>query len=238
MNQKLRRPKRAPIVKEFDKEAWEPKTLLGKDVKAGVYETMDDVFKSGRKIMEPEIIDCLIPDLKTKTIDVKKTTRVTRAGRHFSFRVTVVVGDQNGYVGVGTGKNIEKFTAQEKAALNAKLNLVQVRRGCGSWECNCEKKHSVPYNTNGQCASLRVTLLPAPNGVGLTVSDTIKPVLELAGIKDVWSKTRGATDTKLNFVRATIDALENISKLKINKKEVLEAEKPKETSKESEEDEE
>jgi small subunit ribosomal protein S5 len=238
MNSKFRRPKRTPIVKEFDKEAWQPKTLLGKDVKAGVYETIEDVFKSGKKIMEPEIIDCLIPNLKTKTIDVKKTTRVTRAGRHFSFRVTVVVGDQNGFVGVGTGKNIEKITAQEKAILNAKLNLVHVKRGCGSWECNCDKKHSVPYNTFGQCASLRVTLLPAPNGVGLTVSDTIKPVLELAGIKDVWSKTRGATDTKLNFVRATISALGNISKLKVNQKEVLKKETPKEDSKESDEDEE
>jgi len=219
MNAKFKPTRRKPIVKEFDKEAWLPKTQLGKDVKAGVYETIDDVFKSGKKILEPEIIDCLITNLKSKTIDVKKTTRVTRAGRHFSFRVTVVVGDENGHVGVGTGKNIEKFTAQEKANLNAKLNLISVRRGCGSWECNCSKKHSVPYNTFGDCASLRVTLLPAPNGVGLTVSDTIKPVLELAGIVDVWSKTRGATDTKLNFVRATIDALDNISKLKVHNKE-------------------
>ncbi len=234
MSAKFRRPKRKPIEKEFDKEAWQPKTLLGKDVKAGVYETIDDVFASGKKIMESEIIDCLITNLEKRTIDVKKTTRVTRAGRHFSFRVTVVVGDKNGHVGVGTGKNLEKFTAQEKAVLNAKLNLIKVKRGCGSWECNCDKKHSVPYNTTGSCASLRVTLLPAPNGVGLTISDTIKPVLELAGVTDVWSKTKGATDTKLNFVRATIDALDNISKLKTHKK-IIKEEPSEEVSEEKEE---
>ncbi len=238
MSQKFRRPKRKPIIKEFDKEAWQPKTQLGKDVKAGVYETIDDVIKSGKKIMESEIIDCLIPNLKEKTIDVKKTTRVTRAGRHFSFRVTVVVGDGNGHVGVGTGKNLEKFTAQEKATLSAKLNMVSVRRGCGSWECNCEKQHSVPYNTSGDCASLRVLLLPAPNGVGLTVSDTIKPVLELAGIKDVWSKTKGATDTKLNFVRATIKALENISKLKVREQQIVKPVEEKKKELDDQEDEE
>ncbi len=228
MSAKFNKPKRKPIKEEFDKEAWQPKTELGNAVKAGEYETIDDVFESGKRIMEAEIIDCLIPNLNTRTIDVKKTVRVTRAGRHFAFRVTVVIGDQNGHVGVGTGKNIEKFTAQKKAILNAKLNLVQVRRGCGSWECNCEKQHSIPYSTSGRSASLRVNLLPAPNGVGLTVSDTIKPVLELAGIKDVWSKTKGATDTKLNFVRATIDALEKISKLKTHSKKEEEKEEPEE----------
>jgi len=211
-----RRKKKPRFV--FDKEAWQPKTKIGKLVKSGAVSSLEELFLSGHKIMEPEIVDFFIDDLSTKVIDVRKTTRVTRAGRNFSFRITTIVGDKNGHVGVGTGKNIERFVAQEKALQNAKLHLVKVKRGCGSWECNCSKNHSVPFKTIGKCASLRVELLPAPNGVGLAVSDTIKPVLELAGISDVWSKTRGATDTKLNFVRATIDALMNLSKLKYREK--------------------
>lgn len=200
--------------KAFDKDLWLPKTELGKRVKAGEISSIDEVFKLGKKIMEPEIVDCFISDLQMKVIDVKKTTRVTRAGRHFSFRVSVIIGDENGHIGVGTGKNIERIVAQQKAIKDAKLNLVPIKRGCGSWECNCSKKHSVPYKIIGKCSSLRVELLPAPNGIGLAASDTIKPVLSLVGIKDVWSNTKGATDTKLNFVRATIDALYKISELK------------------------
>ncbi len=209
-------PRRREREKEklFDKDQWQPKTELGKRVKAGEISSLDEVFKFGKRIMEPEIIDFFIPDLQMKVIDVKKTARVTRAGRHFSFRVSVIVGDSNGHIGVGTGKNIERIEAQQKAIKDAKLNLVPIRRGCGSWECNCSKQHSIPYKIVGKCASLRVELLPAPNGIGLAVSDTIKPVLALAGIKDIWSNTRGATDTKLNFVRATVDALYKISELK------------------------
>lgn len=207
-----RREKRPEAV--FDKEAWMPKTELGKKVKSGQISSIDEIFKSGKKIMEAEIIDCLFPDLQVKTVDIKKTTRVTRAGRHFSFRVSVIVGDGNGHIGVGTGKNIERITAQQKAVKNAKLNIVPIKRGCGSWECNCTKKHSIPFKTVGKSASLRVELLPAPNGVGLAVSDTIKPVLQIAGIVDIWSSTRGSTDTKLNFVRATVKALENLSSFK------------------------
>jgi len=200
--------------KVFDKDAWIPKTELGKRVKSGEISSLDDLFKLGKKIMEPEIIDYFVPDLQMKVIDVKKTTRVTRAGRHFSFRVSVIIGDGNGHIGVGTGKNIERIIAQQKAIKDAKLNMVPIKRGCGSWECNCSKKHSVPYKITGKCSSLRVELLPAPNGIGLAVSDTIKPVFALVGIKDLWSNTRGATDTKLNFVRATVDALYKISELK------------------------
>jgi small subunit ribosomal protein S5 len=221
------KPRRREKEKEkvFDKDLWTPKTELGRKVKAGEVSSLDEVFKFGKKIMEPEIIDCFVPDLQMKVIDVKKTTRVTRAGRHFSFRVSVIVGDENGHIGVGTGKNIERIIAQQKAIKDAKLNLVPIKRGCGSWECNCSKRHSVPYKVTGNCASLRVELLPAPNGIGLAVSDTIKPVISLAGIKDVWSSTRGATDTKLNFVRATIDALYKISELKSRDQDAIVEEK-------------
>ncbi|NCP72394.1 30S ribosomal protein S5 [archaeon] len=199
--------------KVFNKDLWNPKTKLGQKVKSGEISSLKDALRYG-KIMESEIVDCILPEIKHKIVDIKKTTRVTRAGRHFSFRVTAIVGDSNGHIGIGSAKDIERFNAQEKAIQKAKLNMVVVKRGSGSWESNTYDDNSVPYRIVGKCASLRVELLPAPKGVGLAVSDSIKPVLELAGITNVWSKTRGATDTKLNFVKATIDALHNLSKLK------------------------
>jgi len=219
-NRRGRRPRVARSLNpDFDRDSWVPKTELGKKVKSGELTNLDDVFLFG-KIMETGIIDFLIPDIKIKIIDVKKTTRMTRAGRHFAYRVSAIVGDGNGHIGIGTGKGIERMDAQTKSIQNAKLNMVSVKRGSGSWESNTDDDNSIPFMTVGKCSSLRVTLLPAPKGVGLAVSDTIKPVFELVGIANVWSKTRGATDTRLNFVRATIDALNNLNKLKVlDKKE-------------------
>jgi len=212
-NKRGPRRDRTPREPVFDKELWTPKTILGKKVKAGEITSLEDAIKFGN-IMEASIVDFLLPDLKHRIVDVKKTTRVTRAGRHFSFRVTAIVGDGNGHIGIAAAKNIERFNAQEKAIQKAKLNMISVKRGSGSWESNTYDDNSVPYRIVGKCSSLRVELLPAPKGIGLAVSDSIKPVLELAGITNVWSKTRGATDTKLNFVKAAIDALHNLSKLK------------------------
>ncbi|HOD89741.1 MAG TPA: 30S ribosomal protein S5 [archaeon] len=200
----------------FDRDAWIPKTELGRKVKSGEISTLDEALKGGQ-LLEPEIIDFLLPEPLIKVVDVKKTTRITRAGRNYSFRVSAIVGDGNGHIGIGSGKAIEKLTAQEKAIQNAKLNMIYVKRGCGSWECNCSVEHSIPYKVVGKCASLRVELIPAPRGLGLAASNTIKPVFQLVGIQDIWSKTMGATDTDLNFIIATIDALHNLSKTKFQK---------------------
>jgi len=210
---KRKRTEKTYKDKVFNKDLWTPKTKLGHKVKNGEITSLKDALKTG-KIMESQIVDCILPEIKHKIVDVKKTTRITRAGRHFSFRVTAIVGDSNGHIGIGSAKDTERFNAQEKAIQRAKLHMVVVKRGSGSWESNTYDDNSVPYRIVGKCSSLRVELLPAPKGVGLAVSDSIKPVLELAGITNVWSKTRGATDTKLNFVKATVDALHNLSKLK------------------------
>jgi small subunit ribosomal protein S5 len=196
-------------------EKWVPKTELGKKVQNGDFKTLDQVFDSNLPLMEPEIVDTLT-QLEESVMDVAKTTRVVRAGRKFSFRVTVLVGNKNGYVGVGTAKDKEKWPAVRKAARNAKLHLVKIGRGCGSWECVCNTHHTVPFKVTGKDASVRVTLMPAPRGIGLAVGDNIKEVFKFAGISDVWSKTLGNTRTKLNFVRAAIDALRQTRKAKLS----------------------
>ncbi|MBI4052575.1 MAG: 30S ribosomal protein S5 [Candidatus Diapherotrites archaeon] len=200
--------------KERMLESWIPKTDLGKRVKAGGIKTLEEIFASNAKILEPEIVDSLI-SLEEKMVEVKKTARVVRAGRKFSFRVTVLVGDRNKFVGVGTAKDVEKWPAARKAARVAKLNLVEVRRGSGSWEAaTTTDDNSVPFKVEGKGASVRVALLPAPKGIGLVAGNNIKDVLVFAGIRDVWCKTKGNSSTMLNFIRAAIDALSQTTKMK------------------------
>jgi small subunit ribosomal protein S5 len=151
-------------------------------------------------------------------IQVARTTRVTRAGRKYSYRAEILVGNRNGYVGVGMGKDADRFPAINKAKRMAKLNLVRVYRGSGSWEEQpTEDKHSVPFKVEGKSGSVRVILMPAPKGTGLAVGKAIKPVLELAGIKNCWGRTKGRSTIWLNFAQAAVDALSQTGKMKASK---------------------
>ena len=195
---------------------WVPKTEAGKKVRAGEITSLDDFFSKGYKILEPQIVDVLVPELNEKMVDFKKTTRVTRQGRNFSFRAAVLIGDGESYIGIGTAKDKEKFPAINKATRNAKLKIKKIRKGCGSWECRCKAQHSVPFNVEGRSSSVKVKLLPAPKGIGLVVGDNIKEVMKFAGLKDVWSKTRGNTASTLDFVQAAVDALVSTNRVRIS----------------------
>jgi small subunit ribosomal protein S5 len=190
-------------------EEWVPRTRIGKMVKEGKITSIDEIFAMNVPILEPEIVDYLLPDLNHEIIDVGIVQKQTDAGELSRFRVVVIVGNENGYVGIGKGKAKQLRFAIEKAIINAKLNIVPVRRGCGSWECMCGTPHSVPFTVSGKSGSVRITLYPAPKGTGLVAGDVAKVVLRMAGIKDVWSKTLGETRTTYNFARATYNALVN-----------------------------
>lgn len=193
-------------------EEWVPRTRIGRMVKEGKITSIDEIFAMNIPILEPEIVDYLLPDLKHEIIDVGIVQKQTDAGELSRFRVVVIVGNENGYVGIGKGKAKQLRFAIEKAIINAKLNIAPVRRGCGSWECMCGTPHSVPFTVSGKSGSVRITLYPAPKGTGLVAGDVAKVVLRMAGIKDVWSKTLGETRTTYNFARATYNALVNTYK--------------------------
>ncbi len=188
-------------------EEWVPKTRLGWLVKEGKITSIDQIFAMNLPIKEVEIVDYLLPDLKHEIINVNIVQRQTDAGEVSRFQVVVAVGNEDGYVGVGVGKAKQVREAIEKAIVDAKLNIVPVRRGCGSWDCSCNEPHSVPFRVRGKCGSVVVELLPAPKGVGLVAADVAKVVLRLAGIRDVWTRTFGRTRTTINFARAVWDAL-------------------------------
>ncbi|MCK9297741.1 30S ribosomal protein S5 [Methanoculleus sp. YWC-01] len=199
----------------YVQEEWIPLTGLGRMVAAGEITSIDEVLASGRPIKEPQIVDLLLPDLEDEVLDINMVQRMTDSGRRVKFRTVVVVGNRNGYVGFGQGKDVQVGNAIQKAIVNAKLNLIKVSRGCGSWECGCDTGHSIPIEVTGKSGSVRVTLKPAPQGIGLVTGETPKKVLTLAGIKDVWAFNRGQTRTTINYAKATFEALKQTNIVRI-----------------------
>ena len=216
----------APEIKvEPSLEKWKPRTSLGQEVFDGKITNIDDVLKSGRRIAEPEIIDRLVPNIKNELIlvggrrgkgggkqriPVRITAAMHKSGRRFTMSAYAVVGNEDGLVGIGQGKAPETRDAIAKAIQKAKMNLIRIKIGCGSWECDCGTSHSVPYKITGKCGSVRAVLQPAPKGVGLVANDESKKILRLAGIKDIWIKTFGNTSMRINLISAIYDALKKL----------------------------
>lgn len=186
---------------------WVPKTRLGKMVSSGQIKTIEEAFDTGLPIKEPEIVDALLPDLVDEVLDISMVQRMTDSGRRVKFRTTVVVGNSNGYVGIAEGKDVQVGPAIRKAIEMAKLNIVKIKRGCGSWECGCGLEHTVPCQVQGKAGSITITLMPAPRGLGIAAGGPAKKVMEMAGIKDVWTRSEGETRSTINFALATYNAL-------------------------------
>lgn len=188
-------------------ESWVPRTKLGKMVLDGTISSIEELFMEGLKIREPEIVNVLLPDLQEEVINIGLVQKQTDAGEKSQFRAVVVVGNRDGYVGLGSGKASQVRSAIEKSAVNARLNITPVRRGCGSWECGCGKHHSMPFQVSGECGGVEVVLIPGPRGLGLVASETAKIILGLAGVKDCWMTSYGSTRTVPSFAFAVFDAL-------------------------------
>ena len=225
MRNKERRPRRQEV-----KEPWVPKTELGKKVMSGEITDIHDVLDKGLLILEKDIVEALIPELESELLLIgqakgkfgggkrrvfRQTQKKTKEGNKPRFATLSVVGDKQGIVGMGYGKSKETVPAREKAVRNAKCNVFKIRRGCGSWECGCGQPHSLPFTIEGKCGSSIIKLIPAPKGTGLAVDKEIAKILNIAGIKDIWSQTFGQTRSKLNLIKATENALKSLMTTKI-----------------------
>ena len=208
------RQRKKPDV-SIDSISWEPKTRLGKMVRGQEITKMTDALASGLPLREPEIIDLLLPDIEDEVIDVNMVQRMTDSGRRVKFVITVAVGNNDGFVGFGQAKGKEVGASIRKAIENAKLNMIEIRRGCGSWECGCGKPHTVPFAVKGKSGSVEITLKPAPQGIGLATGNVAKKILTLAGIKDCWAFTQGKTKTTVNYAKAVFDALEKNAEMRV-----------------------
>lgn len=203
-----RRSRRARVsMREERLEGWVPRTKLGKIISEGNISSMEEIFAEGFKIRESEIVDALLPELQEEVININLVQKQTDAGEKSRFKAIVVVGNRDGYVGLGSGKARQVRTAIQKAAVDARLNVTPVRRGCGSWECGCGRSHSLPFQVRGKCGGVQIVLIPGPRGLGIVASEEAKIILDLTGIKDCWTRSYGSTRTIPSFACAVFDAL-------------------------------
>ncbi|MCX8166618.1 MAG: 30S ribosomal protein S5, partial [Candidatus Micrarchaeota archaeon] len=168
-------------------ENWIPKTEIGRRVLNGEFNNIDQVLALGKPILEPEIVDYFLPDLSKEKLEVRTTQRVTDSGKKNQFRVLMLVGDRNGHIGIGVGKNAKMTLAVESALRDAKLNIMKVPFGSGAWEDRGKARNTLPIKVTGKKGSVEVTLIPAPRGIGLACHPYVRKILSFAGVKDVWS---------------------------------------------------
>jgi small subunit ribosomal protein S5 len=155
--------------------------------------------------------------LEERVVSISRVTKVTKGGRHFRFSATMAVGDGKGLVGIGTGKANEVPEAIKKGIQAANKNLVKVAVVDG---------RTVPHDATGICGKAKVLIKPAKEGTGVIAGGAVRVIVELAGIKDIVSKSLGS-NTKVNVAKATLEALksertaEHIAELRGKKVEEL-----------------
>ena len=146
-----------------------------------------------------QIIDARQLDLQEKVVEVRRVTKVVKGGRNFRFAALVVVGDENGHVGIGSGKAMEVPDAIRKAVEDAKKNLIKVPM-VGT---------TIPHEVIGHFGAGRIIIMPAQEGTGVIAGGAARDLLELAGLKDVRAKCLGSRNPR-NMVNATIEGLKSL----------------------------
>ena len=146
-----------------------------------------------------QIIDARQLDLQEKVVEVRRVTKVVKGGRNFRFAALVVVGDENGHVGIGSGKAMEVPDAIRKAVEDAKKNLIRVPM-VGT---------TIPHEVIGHFGAGKIIIMPAQEGTGVIAGGAARDLLELAGLKDVRAKCLGTRNPR-NMVNATIEGLKSL----------------------------
>lgn len=137
---------------------------------------------------------------KEKMVDLRRVTRVVKGGKRFSFRATVVIGDEKGSVGVGVAKGLDVAQAIDKAKNDAKKKMITVKL----------KGTTIAYEVEDKYSAARVLIKPAQKGSGLKAGSSVRTVLLMAGVKDASSKILGKTKNKLTNAFATMRALSKL----------------------------
>ncbi|ELZ93982.1 30S ribosomal protein S5P [Haloferax mucosum ATCC BAA-1512] len=180
-------------------------------VQNGDVTSMDHALETGLPLKEPQIVDQLLPGMDDEVLDINMVQRMTDSGRRVKFRCVVAVGNRDGYLGYAEARDDQVGGAIQKAIEVAKLNIIKVDRGSGSWEDRAGGLNSLSRKAEGKAGSVTVRIIPAPQGLGLAAAETVRNILELAGVQDAWTKSDGNTRTTVNLAKATYNALKNAS---------------------------
>lgn len=187
---------------------WEPKTKLGHLVKQGLVDA-PKIFQFSMRIKEPEIVDHLFNDLQEEVLVMKSVQKQTKAGQRTRIKAVVAIGDGKEYIGLGVKAAKEAATAIRGAIANAKCNLRPVK--LGYWGDKFGEAHTVTVKSTGKSGSVSMRVVPAPRGSGIRAGSVAKRIFQLAGIKDVFTSTKGNTATNENLVKAAVKALDRSS---------------------------
>jgi small subunit ribosomal protein S2e len=189
-----------------DGDRWTPCTKLGRLVQQGKIKSLEHIYLFSIPIKEFQIVEHFIgTSLTDEVMKIMPVQKQTSAGQRMRFKAFVVVGDSNGHIGLGVKACKEVAHSIQGSMILAKLNMVPVRRGY--WGGKIGPPHTIPTKITGKCGSVAVRLVPAPRGTGIVAAISAKKVLQLAGVKDVFTSTTGSTKTMGNFVKATYFAL-------------------------------
>lgn len=180
-----------------------PLAAAAEDIESGSAADEQDVKSDVSKYFEDENrIDYKSLELKEEMVALNRTAKVVKGGRRFSFAALMVIGDNDGHVGVGFGKAKEVPEAIAKATQDGKKGLIRVA---------LKDKRTIPHTVIGEYGSARVLLKPASEGTGIIAGPAVRAVLSLAGVKDILTKSLGS-DNQINVVRATLAGLAALQK--------------------------
>ncbi|KAI8918704.1 ribosomal protein S5, N-terminal domain-containing protein [Entophlyctis helioformis] len=193
--------------KDDESKGWVPVTKLGRLVQDGKIRSIEEVYLFSLPIKEYQIVDFFLPKLKDEVMKIMPVQKQTRAGQRTRFKAFVIIGDFDGHVGLGVKCSKEVAAAIRGAIILAKLSVIPVRRGY--WGSILGEPHTVPAKVTGKCGSVTARLVPAPRGTGIVAAPVPKKLIQLAGIKDCYTTTRGSTKTQGNFLKATFMAIGN-----------------------------
>jgi len=194
-----------------DKDNWTPLTKLGRLVRAGHIKSLEEVYTHSIPIKEAPIVEKLISQQKVnkelfdEIMCILSVQKQTKAGQRTRFKAVVATGDKNGHVGIGIKCAKEVQIAIRGALVDAKINIIPVRRGY--WGSKIGAVHTVPIKIKGKCGSCTVRMVPAPRGTGRVSAQVSKKILEFAGVDDVYTTCTGQTRTRENFCRAVFACL-------------------------------